>query len=62
MRVHLRAHRAAGGRLDDPGVLGSNESQTVESSQVAVHLLLEAQPGPDLPAQTHPKLEHDRPR
>lgn len=39
VRVCEQYHGSRGG-LDDPGVLRSDEAETVESSQVTVHLLL----------------------
>ena len=54
-------YRGPAGWLDDPGVLRPDEAQTVQSSQVTIHLFLEAEPGPDFPTETHPELEHDGP-
>lgn len=48
--------------LDNPGVLWSDEAETVEGSQVTVDLLLKTQSSPNLSTKTHPKLKHHRPR
>lgn len=60
--VRVCWYRGPGGWLDDPGVLGPDETETVEGGQVTVDLPLQPQPGPDLSAQTHPVLKHHRPR
>lgn len=54
------AYHCFGAGLDDPGVLGSDEAQAVEGSQVTVYLLLQPPLGAHLPAQTHAVLKHDR--
>lgn len=54
----MEAHRRSGRRPDDPGIFGPNQTQTVQSRQVAVHLLLETPQSPNLTTQTHPVLEH----
>lgn len=55
-------YHGSGGGLDNPGVLLPDEAETVESSQVTVHLLLQTQTGPNLSTQTHPVLKHHRAR
>ncbi len=60
--VCVCVYHSSRGRLDDPGVLRSDEAETVEGSQVTVHLLLKAETSPDLSTQTHPELKHHRSR
>lgn len=60
--IYEYMYHSSGGGLDDPGVLWSDEAETVESSQVTIHLLLKAETSPNLPTETHPELKHDCPR
>lgn len=59
MRVCV--YHCSKGGLDDPGILWSDQAETVEGGQVTVHLLLKAKTGSNFSAQAHPELVHNRP-
>lgn len=59
MCVCVRTYCTPGHRLDDPGVFGPDEAQTVERGKVTVHLFLETESSPDLPTETHSEFKHD---